>query len=118
MVVNFKNALFCDMRQSPLAGGVGGGAASIFLNCSVTMMNCCEISSSKRGQKPLNTEAEGFTLLKTVTRRQPVKTEQTEEVYTCCSDLLGVQTREAAIISCSYEFQEFNESRYQRKPLL
>jgi hypothetical protein len=80
-------------------------------------MNCCEISASQRGQKPLNTEAEGFTLLKTVTRRQPVKTEQTEKIYTCCSDLFSVQIREAAIVICSYEFQEFNESRYQRKTL-
>jgi hypothetical protein len=47
------------------------------------MMNCCE-------KKPLNTEAEGFTVLKAVTRRQPAKTEQTEEIYVPSSDLLSV----------------------------
>jgi hypothetical protein len=40
----------------------------------------CETVASWRGQEPLNTEAEESTLLGTVTRQQPVKTEKLEDL--------------------------------------
>jgi hypothetical protein len=39
----------------------------------------CEIGASQRGLEPWNTEVEESTTLEAVTRRQPVKTQQTEK---------------------------------------
>jgi hypothetical protein len=39
----------------------------------------CEIGASQRGLKPYNTKAEEYTKLRTITRRQPVKIQQTEK---------------------------------------
>jgi hypothetical protein len=53
-----------------------------------TMKRECETGASQRGSYLWNMEAEESTLLKAVTRRQPVKTQQT-------ADLVG------AIVDCN-----------------
>jgi hypothetical protein len=40
--------------------------------------------------KDVNTEVEGATALEVVTRQRLVKTQQTEKISTCCSELLSV----------------------------
>jgi hypothetical protein len=55
----------------------GGGVRAPFVSRCVTTSSR-ELDDSKRGQKPVNTEAGGSTALKAVTR-QLVNTQQTEK---------------------------------------
>jgi hypothetical protein len=50
----------------------------------------------------VNTEAEESTALGAVARPQPVNTQQTKEVSTCCSELQGVRISDSAEVTYSY----------------
>jgi hypothetical protein len=64
---------------------VGGGvfcavrAEDIYNSDLAAMRSSCEIGTNQRGPEPWNTEAEESMTLEAVTRRQPVKTQPTEE---------------------------------------
>jgi hypothetical protein len=45
------------------------------------------VSCESPGSKDVNTESEKSAALGTVIRRQPVKTQKTEKINTCCSEL-------------------------------
>jgi hypothetical protein len=56
----------------------------------------------------VNTEVEGSTVLKAVTRQRLVKTEQTEKTQYMLSELLSVCVSDSAIITYSYDLQASN----------